>query len=193
MYPAGYFSRDILFDATLKLPVGWRYASALDVSSELGSIITFKQAPLNKLVDSPVYGGINYKRIDLSPTSTDVVHLNVFADSPEDLNITPEELDLHERLAVEADKLYGSHHYDHYDFLLLLSDRVGGMGLEHHQSSENGHPADYFTDWPAGVRSRDLLAHEYTHSWTASVGLPIFGRPTSMCPCAMISFGCTRA
>jgi predicted metalloprotease with PDZ domain len=165
MYPAGYFSRDIQFDPTLKLPAGWKYATALETASENGPTITFKRTPFNTLVDSPLYAGVNYKRIDLSPTPTDIVHLNLFADAPENLNVTPEELEVHKKLAAEADKLYGSHHYDHYDFLLLLSDKVGGIGLEHHQSSEDGHPAKYFTDWTSGVGGRDLLGHEYTHSW----------------------------
>ena len=47
----------------------------------------------------------------------------------------------------QADKLYGAQHYDHYDFLLALTDRMGGIGLEHHRSSENGADPDYFTDW----------------------------------------------
>ncbi len=42
--------------------------------------------------------------------------------------MTPEELEKHKQLALEADKLYASHHYKHYDFLLLLSDTVGGKG-----------------------------------------------------------------
>ena len=172
MYPAGYFSRDIPFDVTLKLPAGWKYATALETSSEDDSTVTFKRTTLNKLVDSPVYSGVNYERIDLSPTPTDIVHLNVFADAPENLNITPEQLEMHKRLAAEADKLYGSHHYDHYDFLLLLSDRVGGVGLEHHQSSEDGLPANYFTNWGGGVGSRDLLGHEYTHSWDGKFRRP---------------------
>jgi predicted metalloprotease with PDZ domain len=153
MYPAGYFSRDIPFDATLKLPEGWKYATALETGSENGATVTFKTTPLNELVDSPLYAGVNYKRIDLSPTPTDIVHLDVFADTAEELNVTPEELEVHKKLAAEADKLYGSHHYKHYDFLLLLSDVVGGIGLEHHQSSEDGH-------------------HEYTHSWDGKFRRP---------------------
>ena len=88
MYPAGYFSRDIAFDPTLKLPAGWKYATALETASEDGSSISFKRVPLNKLVDSPVFSGVNYKRIDLSPNSADRVYLDVFADAPDDLNIT---------------------------------------------------------------------------------------------------------
>jgi len=172
MYPAGYFSRDIPFDATLKLPDGWKDATALETASAEGSTITFKQTPLNTLVDSPLYAGIYYKRIDLSPTATDIVHLDVFADAAEDLNITPDELEMHKKLALEADKLYGSHHYDHYDFLLLLSEKVGHIGLEHHQSSEDGQSTRYFTDWSSGVGGRDLLGHEYTHSWDGKFRRP---------------------
>jgi predicted metalloprotease with PDZ domain len=172
MYPAGYFSRQIPFGTTIKLPDGWKYATALETASVNGATVTFKQTPLNTLVDSPLYGGVNYKQIDLSPAPTDIVHLDVFADKPEDLEITPDQLDKHKRLAAEADKLYGSHHYGHYDFLLLLSDKVGGVGLEHHQSSEDGHPANYFTDWAAGVGGVDLLGHEYTHSWDGKFRRP---------------------
>jgi predicted metalloprotease with PDZ domain len=172
MYPAGYFSRDIDFDPTLKLPAGWKYATALETASIDGATVTFKRTSLNQLIDSPVYSGVNYKRIELSPTPTDKVFLDVFADAPEDLNITPEQLETHQNLAAEADKLYGSHHYDHYDFLLLLSDKVSGIGLEHHQSSEDGLPANYFTNWAGGVGRRDLLGHEYTHSWDGKFRRP---------------------
>ena len=172
MYPAGYFSRDIPFDATLKLPSGWKYATALETASDQGGTIKFERTPLNTLVDSPLYAGLYYKRVDLSPTSTDIVHLNLFADKADDLKMTPEELDEHKKLVMEADKLYGSHHYKHYDFLLLMSNKVGGIGLEHHQSSEDGQPANYLTDWPNGILERDLLGHEYTHSWNGKFRRP---------------------
>jgi predicted metalloprotease with PDZ domain len=44
--------------------------------------------------------------------------------------------------------------------------------LEHHQSSENGQRPTYFTDWSAGVFGRDLLGHEYTHSWNGKFRRP---------------------
>src|SRR6202453_3784599 len=154
------------------LAAGSKYATALETASIDGATVTFKRTSLNQLIDSPVYSGVNYKRIELSPTPTDKVFLDVFADAPEDLNITPEQLETHQNLAAEADKLYGSHHYDHYDFLLLLSDKVSGIGLEHHQSSEDGLPANYFTNWAAGVGRRDLLGHEYTHSWDGKFRRP---------------------
>jgi len=172
MYPAGYFSRDILFDVTLHLPPGWKYATALETASDQGDTVRFQRTTLNTLVDSPLYAGVNFTRIDLSPTPTDSVHLDVFADKPANLKMTPEQLQAHKNLAIEADKLYGSHHYKHYDFLFLLSDKVGGIGLEHHQSSEDGTGADYFTDWDTSVLDRDLLPHEYTHSWNGKFRRP---------------------
>jgi predicted metalloprotease with PDZ domain len=172
MYPAGYFSRDISVDVTLKLPGGWKYATALETASATGDEVRFGPTTLNTLVDSPLYAGLYYSRLDLSPTPTDPVHLNIFADKPEDLKMTPEELQAHKNLASEADKLYGSHHYDHYEFLLLLSDKVGGIGLEHHQSSEDGLGPDYLTDWAGGIMDRDLLGHEYTHSWNGKFRRP---------------------
>ncbi len=172
MYPAGYFSRDISLDATLKLPAGWKYATALETASNADATVRFERTTLNTLVDSPLYAGLYSSRIDLSPTPTDTVHLNIFADKPEDLKMTPEQLQAHKNLAAEADKLYGSHHYKHYDFLLLLSDQVGGIGLEHHQSSEDGLGRDYLTDWTNGLLDRDLLGHEYTHSWNGKFRRP---------------------
>jgi predicted metalloprotease with PDZ domain len=172
MYPAGYFSRDISFNTTLKLPKDWKYATALETASNDSGTIRFERTALNTLVDSPLYAGLYYERIDLSPAPTDTVNLNIFADTADALKMTPEVLQAHKNLAMEADKLYGSHHYKHYDFLLLLSDKVGGIGMEHHQSSEDGLGADYLTDWANGVFGRDLLGHEYTHSWNGKFRRP---------------------
>lgn len=172
MYPAGFFSRDIPFDVTLKVPQGWKYATALETASEEGSTLKFKRTTLNTLVDSPLYAGVHFKRVDLSPAPTNVVRLNVFADDEKDLEISADALEKHKTLAIEADKLFQSHHYDHYDFLLLLSSTVGGIGLEHHQSSEDGSRPNYFTEWDRGGLRSDLLPHEYTHSWNGKFRRP---------------------
>ncbi len=172
LYPAGHFSRDIKFATSIKLPEGWKYATALETASQTGSTVQFKETTLNTLVDSPLYAGSHYKRVDLSSSAENKVYLEVFADAEEDLAITPEEMAAHVKLVAEAAKLYASRHYDHYDFLLLLSEKVGGVGLEHHQSSEDGHGHDYFTNWAGGVLGRDLLGHEYTHSWDGKFRRP---------------------
>ncbi|MGB6667405.1 MAG: hypothetical protein WBE73_03605 [Candidatus Acidiferrum sp.] len=172
LYPAGHFSRRVHFTPSIRLPEGWKFATALETSSQDGNLVHFKETTLNTLVDSPLYAGVNYERVDLSPDAGNPVYLDVFADTPAELKITPEELQEHRNLVKEAAKLFGSHHYGHYDFLFSLSDTIGGEGLEHHQSSEDGTRGNYFTDWAAGVAGRDLLAHEYTHSWNGKFRRP---------------------
>lgn len=172
LYPAGHFSRRINYAPSIELPEGWKFATALEVKSQEGNLVHFKDTTLNTLVDSPLYAGVNYKRVDLSTDATNRVYLDVFADTPEELAMTPDESQVHQNLIKEAAKLFASHHYDHYDFLFSLSDTVGGKGLEHHQSSEDGTRGNYFTDWNAGVAGRDLLAHEYTHSWDGKFRRP---------------------
>jgi predicted metalloprotease with PDZ domain len=172
VYPAGYFSRDIQFSPSLKIPAGWQFATALETESRSGDTIAFKPVPLNTLIDSPVYAGVNYKRVDLSTGPDNPVFLDIFGDTAREVEITPEQVRLHRNLTEQAQKLFASHHYNHYDFLFLLSDTVGGIGLEHHQSSEDGTRANYFTDWAAGVANRDLLGHEYTHSWNGKFRRP---------------------
>jgi len=172
LYPAGYFSRRIEFSPALRLPQGWKFAAALDVKSQDGNLVQFKDTTLNTLIDSPLYAGVNYKRVDISSGPDNKVYLDLFADKPEQLVMTPEELQYHKNLVFEAQKLFNSHHYDHYDFLFSLSDTVSGKGLEHHQSSEDGTRANYFTDWAAGVGGRALLPHEYTHSWNGKFRRP---------------------
>jgi predicted metalloprotease with PDZ domain len=49
---------------------------------------------------------------------------------------------------------------------------MGGIGLEHHRSSENGVDGDYFTDWTRAASERDLLPHEMTHSWNGKFRRP---------------------
>jgi len=172
LYPAGYFARRIQFAPELHLPKGWKFATSLDVKSQNGNVVQFKDTPLDTLIDSPVYAGVNYRCVDISSGPDNLVYLDLFADRPEQLEITPDELEFHKNLVIQAQKLFNSRHYDHYDFLFSLSDTIGGKGLEHHQSSEDGTRAKYFTDWLAGVDFRPLLPHEYAHSWNGKFRRP---------------------
>jgi predicted metalloprotease with PDZ domain len=171
LYPAGHFSRQIHLAPTITLPHGWQYATALETASQDGDTVHFRDTTLNTLVDSPLVAGAYFKRIDLSTAPDNQVHLDVFADEPKDLEVSPDLLQEHRNLAIQAQKLFASHHYDHYDFLFFLSDTVGGQGLEHHQSSEDGTRSNYFTEYSTN-RGNDLLAHEYTHSWNGKFRRP---------------------
>jgi predicted metalloprotease with PDZ domain len=172
LYPAGYFARQIMVEPSVRLPEGWEFATALETASSNGGVTTFKPVSLDTLVDSPIFAGRYFKRLDLDPGGPAPVHLNIVADRADLLEVKPEQLEAHRALVQQAYKLYGSHHYDHYDFLLALTDQMGGIGLEHHQSSENGTVPTYFTEWDKNADTRDLLPHEYTHSWNGKFRRP---------------------
>lgn len=172
LYPAGYFARQIMVEPSVRLPEGWEFATALETAASNGGVTTFKPVSLDTLVDSPIFAGRYFKRLDLDPGGRAPVHLNVVADRADLLEMKPEQLDAHRALVQQAYKLYGSHHYDHYDFLLALTDHMGGIGLEHHQSSENATVPTYFTEWDKNADARDLLPHEYTHSWNGKFRRP---------------------
>jgi predicted metalloprotease with PDZ domain len=172
LYPAGYFARQIPVETSLTLPADWKFGSALETASASGAETRFKRVSLETLIDSPVYAGRYSSRLDLDPDGAVPVHLDLFADRPELLEVTPEQLQAHRNLVQQAYKLFGSHHYGHYDFLYSLSDQIQQNGLEHHQSSEDGADPDLFTEWAKTAHDRDLLPHEFTHSWNGKFRRP---------------------
>jgi len=172
LYPAGYFARQIPVTASLTLPTGWKFGSALETDSVNGAQTTFKRTSLATLIDSPVYAGDHALRVDLDPGAAVPVHLDVFADRESLLALTADEIAAHRALVQQAYKLFGSHHYAHYDFLYSLSDQVQQQGLEHHQSSEDGGDPESFTEWTKTAFERDLLPHEFTHSWNGKFRRP---------------------
>ncbi|MFD6159976.1 M61 family metallopeptidase [Nocardia sp. NPDC060256] len=172
LYPAGTPVSRIPFTASVTYPPGFEAGTALDVDSKNGDTVNYKTVPLDILVDSPVYAGRYHKEFDLAPGAKTPVRLQVFADAPEQLEAKPEHIELHRALVKQAVGLYGSQHYNHYDFLLSLSDQLSSNGLEHQRSSENGEGTDYFTGWNPTLGSDDLLGHEYTHSWNGKFRRP---------------------
>ncbi len=172
MYPAGYFARRIPIDASIRLPEGWSYGVALDTARVENGWVRFKTTDFETLMDSPMFAGRYFKRYDLDTSGKSPVRLNIVADRPELLATTPEQIEQHRELVRQADKLFGARHFDRYEFLLALTERMGGIGLEHHRSSENGTTPTYFTEWSKNAPARNLLPHEYSHSWDGKFRRP---------------------
>jgi predicted metalloprotease with PDZ domain len=168
LYPAGYYTRGIPIEASVTIPDGWSAATSLDVASRRGNRISYRAVSYETLVDSPIFAGLYYRRERLA----DGINLNLFADEPGDLEATPEQIAIHRRLAEQFIRLFGGRHFDEYEYLVALTDQLGGIGLEHLRSSENSHPRTYFTEWDKGSAGRDLLAHEFTHSWNGKYRRP---------------------
>ena len=162
LYPAGYYVRNIMVTPSVTLPAGWHSAVALRGQRNSGDgRIIYDTVSYETLVDSPMFAGAHYRQEQLS----DDIWLNIFADRASELAATDEQIEAHRALAEQSVRLFGSQHFDRYDFLFAISDSLSGIGLEHHRSSENGVPTGYFLDWDDGPGRRSLLPHEVVHSW----------------------------
>lgn len=167
LYPAGFYVRQIPVRASVTYPEGWTAYTALR-GEKSGSTIRYEATDYETLIDSPVFAGRYAKAVDLGQDVT----LNMIADSPSELVPTAEQTAAHRKLVTETLALFGSRHYDHYDFLLAITDEMGGIGLEHHRSSENAVDPGYFTKWNDGPGDRNLLPHELVHSWNGKFRRP---------------------
>jgi predicted metalloprotease with PDZ domain len=172
LYPAGYYSQQIAVQPELTLPPGWRSATALEQIGGAGAHLQYKPVNLDMLIDSPVYAGLYLAQFDLDPGASAPVRLDIFADKPVFMGVRPDELAAYRALVQQTYRLFGSHHFAHYDFLYSLSDDVMQKGLEHHQSTEVGASPNVFLDWSRTGIEHDLLAHEFVHSWNGKFRRP---------------------
>ncbi len=183
LYPQGSKSDALTYVASLRLPAGWKFGTALEVAAESAGEIKFQPVSLTTLVDSPVIAGAYFRAVELSPGETPAHQLDLAGDSAAAVAISPELVDRFKRLVTEAGALFGARHYRHYDFLLALSDYVHPFGLEHHQSSDNRAAERALHDPDLYLLFAGLLPHEFVHSWNgkyrrpAGLATPDFQQP----------------
>ena len=171
LYPSVTHTDDITFDASLRLPPGWKFGTALRVEKESKGEITFAPVSLTNLVDSPVLAGEYFRAIPLK-TGERPVEIDLAADSPAALGATPKFINSMRNLVREAESLAGAEHYEHYNFLFTLSDRVAHFGLEHHQSNDSRVGERSLIDEQLGRLALSVLPHEYFHSWNGKFRRP---------------------
>jgi predicted metalloprotease with PDZ domain len=169
LYPAGWATKDMPIRASVTWPTGWKSASALRAAKAEGDTIRYQTVDFETLVDSPMFAGKHFAAFDLGQAVT----LNVVADAAKFLVTKDDQIAMHRKLVEQAVKLFGTRPFDHYDLLLALTDEMGGIGLEHHRSSENGVNPEYFTGWDSGPGRRNLLPHELSHSWVGKHRRPV--------------------
>ncbi|HEY3824133.1 MAG TPA: hypothetical protein VGL82_06220 [Bryobacteraceae bacterium] len=172
LYPKDIPTDQLQYKATLKVPAGWRYGTALPIDHETGNEIAFKASSLTTLIDSPVQTGANFRTVDLSPGGPVQHYMHIAADSERATRITDDEVKHYRNLVNEADTLFGAYHYRDYHFLLTLSDHVAHFGLEHHESSDDRTDEDSLVDDDLRKITADLLSHEFVHSWNGKFRRP---------------------
>jgi predicted metalloprotease with PDZ domain len=172
LYPKGGKASELQYSATLRLPSGWKYGTALSVARETPDEIEFNPVSLEALVDSTLIAGKHFRTVDLSPGTTPPHWLHIVADSASALELKPEAAACFSRLIPETERLFGARHYRSYHFLLTLSDHVAHFGLEHHESSDNRMREKYLTDEDEWKLGGILLPHEMVHSWNGKYRRP---------------------
>src|SRR6266403_4458797 len=174
LYPDGASSDEVKFAPSIRVPGGWKFATALQLlpGNRAEGAAEFETVSLTTLVDSPLLTGAFFKTYDLAPGQNTEHRLNIAADSSAATAISNEELQHMRQLVSETEALFGTHHYRHYDFLLALSDHLQPNGLEHHESSDNRAPERLWLDPDTLETLVDLLPHEYFHSWNGKYRRP---------------------
>ena len=172
LYPQGVKTDDLTYEATLQLPAGWKYGTALPVAKETAEEVAFAPATLTTLIDSPLITGEYFRNIDLAPGQKLEHTIHIAADGPAALGASPSEVQHLRQLVAESGALFGARHYRRYDFLLALTDKMPPDGVEHHESSDNRTPEALFLDPDVHETQMDLLAHEFTHSWNGKYRRP---------------------
>ena len=170
LYPRGFAAKDLIYQASLKLPSGWKFATALPGAKRNGDTVAFDPAPLSMLIDSPVLSGKFFRVIPLAQDPPQ--EIDIAADSEADLAMTAETEAAYKKLIAETGALFGSRHYRDYHFLLTLSDNTAHFGLEHHESSDDRSYEKMLVDPAYTLATADLLSHEFVHSWNGKYRRP---------------------
>lgn len=182
VYPRGVSSDNIDVTASLRVPAGWQYATALSESRNTGNTVYFNGTKLTEFVDSPAIIGKYFAKVPLA-TDPVPVEMDIAGETEDSIKYSPETLLWWKNLVTQANLAFGAHHYRKYRFLLTVSDDGGSEGLEHHESSEDGVGEKALSDRLEMLDLGDLLSHEYTHSWNgkyrrpASLTTPDFEQP----------------
>jgi predicted metalloprotease with PDZ domain len=173
LYPQVADSGAVEFAASVKLPAGWKFGTALVSAHVSGDEVEFAPVSLTTLVDSPLIAGEHYRRIELTTATDSPAHvMDLVADSEADLAMTPQDLAAYKKLVAETGALFGARHYQQYHFLYTLSDQVGGHGLEHHQSNDSAAAERTLLDPDLHLLYADLIPHEFSHSWNGKYRRP---------------------
>jgi predicted metalloprotease with PDZ domain len=171
LYPAGYGSDQLTYNASLRLPPGWKLGTSLRISNQADSEIHFSPVSLTMLVDGPVLAGEYLKVVPLS-TENPPAELDLAADSAAALDAPAEVWEHYRNLVKQAGLLFGARHYRDYHFLLTLSDHVAHFGLEHHESNDSRIDERSLIEEDGRKDTAGLLPHEYVHSWNGKYRRP---------------------
>ncbi len=170
LYPAGARTDDITFKASVKIPAGWKFDTALPIAAREADHVDFQPVSLTTLVDSPIAAGDYQRIVPVGDNANE--HVTITADSASALAMNDARIDNIRRLVAETDALFGARHYRHYTWLVTLSDLLEPQGLEHHESTDIRQVEKGLTGSDETARAITILSHEFVHSWNGKYRRP---------------------
>jgi predicted metalloprotease with PDZ domain len=172
LYPKGRPMGEITLQASLKVPDGWKLATALPIVSQTGDMTQFGPVSLETLVDSTVLCGKHFREIPLASPDRIPHFLDLACDSDAGLQITPELKSKFDKLVAETGALFGARHYKSYRFLVTLSDHVSHFGEEHHECTDIRVAERALVDDTLRLLAIGVFPHEFVHSWNGKYRRP---------------------
>jgi predicted metalloprotease with PDZ domain len=173
LYPKDTKTDAVRVTASVRLPEGWKFGTALTSAQQNGSSVEFQTVSLTTLVDSPLIAGAFFRQVEITPPGETLTHvIDMAGESEEAIQITDKDIASLKELVAQTGRLFGARHYTKYHFLLILGDQTAHHGLEHHESSDNGAAEDMFSSPGAHDLEADLLPHEFFHSWNGKYRRP---------------------
>lgn len=149
--------KEIPYYLSLEKPPLWKISTGLD--EDHSGLAQFKADNYDILIDSPFEVGT--QSITTFEVDNKKHTLAVYGHGNEDLAQLTRDV---EKIVLSQRQIFGSLPYNHYTFILHLSDKSTG-GLEHLNSTTCGVERFMFRPWKNYKRVLGLLSHEFFHLW----------------------------
>jgi predicted metalloprotease with PDZ domain len=173
LYPQDGDITTLTVAPTIVLPgADWTAETALPGPVRSGNRVSYAPATIERLIDSPLDAGSAFKRFVLLDAGGFSNEIDAFADRSEQLDLSSTGLAGFKAMVAEMDAIYGARHWQHYHFLLTVSDAMPGNGVEHGSSSDDGSEGVALTEERGVMGTAGLLSHEFNHSWDGKYRRP---------------------
>ena len=176
VYPEGWNIRSAQAAVRVKLPEGWQFGTSLETKSSEEGWVLFQPDTLENVIDSPLVAGRHYRLLEVQTEGFPNTQFHFVSEAAEALAFDETLANKYHQLMAEAALMFGGAPFSEYHFLVVCSDQIPGMGLEHLSCSLNGIDQDGLIDQEKqDSRSGYLLAHELVHAWCGK-----YRRPSGM-------------
>ncbi len=171
-YPDDVDKDEYIIEAELRFPHDWRSASSLPRQYARRGRVMYEPVSLARLVDSPVVFGSTLRTYELSTGQSAPHFIHAVAPFEEQTELGAERLQKLGAMVDQCVQVFGDFPRPDYHFLILLSDDVPGLGVEHTQSTYISLGENRFEKAEKNHDPLGVLAHEYIHSWCGKLRDP---------------------